>query len=255
MAVLMLLVVATSFWLYRDGRVDTGETTAATAAARGQDTSPVVTTPTGSTAALSAPEDGSATALPTTASGRVVERGDGRFTVLPVPAMANPTTRGRLVRYSVEVEGGLGTDTVDLAATVERVLLDERSWQPEDGVRFVNVTPKQAAAGQRIDIRVTLASPKTTDQLCAPMRTLSQVSCWNGKRSVLNLRRWLLGAETWAGNLTGYRAYLINHEVGHGLGHDHVDCPGSGRRGPVMLQQSLRLQGCTPWAWPKGDGV
>jgi hypothetical protein len=169
--------------------------------------------------------------------------------------MDNPTTVGRIVRYTVEIEGGLGADAAELAEIVQRVLLDERSWQPVDGIRFVNVTPRQAASGQHVDIRVTLTSPKTTDRLCAPMRTLSQVSCWNGERSVLNLRRWVLGAETWGSNLSGYRVYLVNHEVGHGLGHQHAECPAPGKRAPVMMQQSLGLQGCTPWGWPKGDGV
>jgi Protein of unknown function (DUF3152) len=210
-----------------------------------------MTTPTMSAAADSADEDGSSTAP----SGSVVESGNGKFTVLSVPPMDNPTTTGRLVRYTVEIEGGLGADAEELAETVQRVLLDNRSWQAEDGIRFVNVTPRRAASGEHVDIRVTLASPKTTDRLCAPMRTLSQVSCWNGQRSVLNLRRWILGADTWGHNLLGYRTYLVNHEVGHGLGHPHRGCPSSGKRAPVMMQQTLGLQGCSPWAWPKGDGV
>src|SRR5512132_1487593 len=80
-ALMLLAVVATSFWLYQDVRADTGESTAVSAAASNQNTSEAVTTPAGSAAVSSAPEDGSATALPTTVSGRGVERGNGRFTV------------------------------------------------------------------------------------------------------------------------------------------------------------------------------
>lgn len=183
-------------------------------------------------------------------AGSVPERGDGRLTVVPVPEDPSPRTSGRLVRYTVEVEGGLGVDASEVARTVQRVLLDRRGWQDVDGVRFVNVGPEEAAGGEPVDIRVTLASPSLTDRLCAPLKTLSQVSCWNGGRSVLNLRRWLLGDDSYGEDVARYRVYQVNHEVGHGLGHAHVRCPGAGKRAPVMLQQTYGLQGCTAWPYP-----
>lgn len=253
-AALTLVALGASTWVYRSFGEDT-QTAVAADAAGNKHTAPATAGPATSTASDSADEDGSWTGPAAAAARSVVEEGTGTFSVLEVPAKHNPTTVGRIVRYTVEIEGGLQTDAAELAENVARVLLDERSWQPVDGIRFVNVAPRQAASGQHVDIRVTLASPKTTDRLCAPMRTLSQVSCWNGERSVLNLRRWTLGAETWGGDLAGYRTYLINHEVGHGLGHQHAECPAPGRRAPVMMQQTLGLQGCGPWAWPKGDGV
>lgn len=152
----------------------------------------------------------------------------------------------------MEVEGGLGVDETDVASTVQSVLLDPRGWQQVDGVRFVNVTPQQEALGAQVDIRVTLASPGLTDKLCAPMRTLSQVSCWNGQRSVLNFRRWALGDDSFGADVARYRTYQVNHEVGHGLGHQHQSCPAPGQRAPVMLQQTLDLGGCKPWPYPSG---
>ena len=157
-----------------------------------------------------------------------------------------------MVRYTVEMEGGLGVDAGQVARTVRSVLLDDRGWQREDGVRFVNVSPSQAARGAAVDIRITLASPALTDRLCHPLRTLSQVSCWNGTRSVLNLRRWSLGDDSYAKDVARYRVYQVNHEVGHGLGHGHRSCPAPGRRAPVMVQQTLSLQGCKPWPYPTG---
>jgi hypothetical protein len=67
---------------------------------------------------------------------------------------------------------------------------------------------------------------------------------------MLNLRRWELGAPSYGSDVARYREYLINHEVGHALGHGHVDCPKTGRPAPVMLQQTLGLQGCHAWPYP-----
>ena len=183
----------------------------------------------------------------------VVPRGDGRYTVLAVPAGAIQQTpkSGRTVRYTVEAEGGLGIDTRDYATTVARVLSDPRGWQAEDKVRFVNVTPAEAGRGDRVDIRVTLASPDTTDKLCAPLETRGRVSCFANGRAVLNAKRWLLGVqEAYGDDVATYRIYQVNHEVGHGIGHGHASCPGKGRPAPVMMQQSYGLDGCAPWPWP-----
>ncbi|WP_457253315.1 DUF3152 domain-containing protein [Pedococcus sp. P5_B7] len=197
-------------------------------------------------------EDGSSTTETAKAGATTVpQNGTGKITVVSVPPAAVATT-GRTVKYTVEIEGGLGVDPAEVGATVESVLLDPKGWQKVDGVRFVNVTPAQAARGAHVDVRVTLASPGLTDKLCAPMRTLSQVSCWNGERSVLNFRRWALGDDSYGSDVARYRIYQVNHEVGHGLGHQHRLCPGKGKRAPVMVQQTLDLGGCKPWPYPSG---
>ncbi|KRC92918.1 hypothetical protein ASE25_01070 [Terrabacter sp. Root85] len=185
--------------------------------------------------------------------GAVIQAGSGRFTVVAMPAAAlRPVpTSGRTVRYTVELEGGLDIKAADLATTVGSVLTDPRGWQAKDGVRFVNVSPAAAAkGGATIDLRITLASPDTTDRLCAPLQTRGQVSCHNSGRVVLNLRRWVLGAEAYGSDIAGYRTYLVNHEVGHGIGHAHAYCGGPGRVAPVMMQQTYGLKGCTAWPWP-----
>lgn len=69
---------------------------------------------------------------------------------------------------------------------------------------------------------------------------------------VLNSDRWLHATPTFE-DIDEYRAYLVNHEVGHFLGHGHAVCPGQGQPAPVMLQQSMDLGGCHPNAWPALD--
>lgn len=195
------------------------------------------------------------TAPKPTAAPTVVQRGNGRFTVVAVPASAvkdRPKT-GRTVRYTVEIEGDLRIDAARYAATVARALTDARGWQAVDGVRFVNVTPKQVKDGARVDLRVSLTSPDTTDRLCAPLQTRGQVSCFNAGRAVLNARRWQLGIKDYGEDLAAYRTYQVSHEVGHGLGHGHAACPGKGEPAPVMMQQSYGLKGCLPQPWPDPD--
>ncbi|KRB48461.1 hypothetical protein ASD90_05690 [Terrabacter sp. Root181] len=184
--------------------------------------------------------------------GAVIEKGSGTFTVVAMPtaALRPAPASGRTVRYTVELEGGLDIRGEDLATTVGTVLTDPRGWQAKDGVRFIDVSPAAAAKGAAVDLRITLASPDTTDRLCAPLQTRGQVSCHNSGRVVLNLRRWVLGAAAYGSDVTGYRTYLVNHEVGHGTGHAHAYCGGKGKVAPVMMQQTYGLKGCTAWPWP-----
>lgn len=250
-AVLVVLVAVTTFRLVsRQDAVDA----AAAAADQLPGINAAVTSdaprPTPSATPSGDGQDGS-----TTTDGpdttEIPQHGTGKIRVISVPG-GQSTAAGRTVRYTVEVEQGLGVDEAEVARTIRAVLLDKRGWQKQDDIRFVNVTPAQERQGSQVDIRITLASPGLTDRLCAPLRTLSQVSCWNGGRSVLNLRRWQLGDDSYGKDVDRYRIYQVNHEVGHGLGHQHQSCPAKGQNAPVMVQQTLNLQGCLAWPYPTG---
>ena len=43
---------------------------------------------------------------------------------------------------------------------------------------------------------------------------------------------------------------VINHEVGHWLGHGHETCATKGGPAAVMQQQSIDLEGCRFNPWP-----
>lgn len=152
---------------------------------------------------------------------------------------------GRTVTYSVEVEAATGLDPDGVAAIVEEALYDERSWARDHDLR--RVAPADAS------LHVVIATPATTDAICrrVGLRTNGWLSCWSGDTAAINLERWLTGVDHVA-DLDQYRRYVVNHEVGHGLGHGHRGCPGPGRLAPLMMQQTKSLGGCiaNEWAFP-----
>ena len=155
---------------------------------------------------------------------------------------------GALIRYDLRVEDGLSIDPDEAAVVIQGVLDDARSWRGTRRWRF-ELTP----AGQSATLHAYIVTPKTTDQLCAPLLTRGEVSCQNGNRVVLNAKRWLLGVDSYGSDLTNYRRYLVNHEFGHALGKHHVDCPGPGKLAPVMMQQTKGLGACRKNPWPRAS--
>jgi hypothetical protein len=173
----------------------------------------------------------------------------GRLRTVPgtVPA---PSGAERVATVRVEVETGLGVDGGEFARQVMDTLNDPRGWGHDGSVAF-------ARTDGAADIDVTLASPATTDELCAPLATAGEVSCGRVGFAVLNAARWAQGAQPFldaGGTVAEYRHYLVNHEVGHVLGHGHESCPDPGELAPVMLQQTLWLEGCVPNGWPAPTG-
>lgn len=171
--------------------------------------------------------------------------GDGQLHV--VTGTRPPVGSGPLVRYLVEVEGGVGVDAVSFAAAAERTLSDRRSWTA-GGRRSL-----QRVDAEPVDFRLVLASPELTDRLCAPLRTVGRFSCHQDGRAVINAMRWLSGASAYPDRLLDYRHYVVNHEVGHALGHGHVGCPGRGQPAPVMMQQTKGVGACAAQPWPFPD--
>lgn len=166
-------------------------------------------------------------------------------------ASAKPeTSRGTLKRFDVRVEDGLDIEPEQAALLMEEVLNDKRSWRGTGRWRFQLVK-----AGQAADLHAYIVTPGTTDKLCAPLLTRGEVSCQSGNRVVLNAKRWVKGVSFYGDDVPSYRRYLINHEFGHALGHNHVPCPGSGQLAPVMMQQTKGLDGCrkNPWPLPAND--
>lgn len=155
-------------------------------------------------------------------------------------------TAGSLMQYNVAVEDGLGFDAAAFGDAVHAILSDPRSWTAGGGWRFEQVGRGSA------DFTVYLASPEQRSILCGHPDTT--VSCRNGDAVVINSARWLTAVAHWDGTLETYREYVVNHEIGHRLGHGHEQCPEEGGPSPVMAQQTYQLAGCESNAWPFPDG-
>lgn len=152
-------------------------------------------------------------------------------------------------RFAVAVETGIGVDVDELAAFVDSVLADERSWIGDGVTGFERV-----GSDQPVDFTIVVATPDTVDRLCAPLQTAGRYSCAANGWVALNLHRWMTATPEWPASLDMYRHYLVNHEVGHYvLGPDHPGCPQRGALAPIMMQQTIDLAGCRPngWVFPR----
>jgi hypothetical protein len=137
---------------------------------------------------------------------------------------------------------------------VEQVLAEPGSWIGGGRLRLQRV-PGNAPH----DFTVYLVTARTAGRMCAVGGVDIRVggrpytSCRAPGRVILNLDRWRTSVPHFVAAgvpLSVYRAYVVNHEVGHELGYRHERCPGRGRPAPVMMQQTLFLKGCTANPWP-----
>ncbi|GAA4966940.1 hypothetical protein GCM10023238_38520 [Streptomyces heliomycini] len=177
--------------------------------------------------------------------------GTGKFTA--IPGIDKAPGKGQKFTYRVDVEQGLGLDGELFAEAVQKTLNDDRSWAHNGARAFERIHSGEA------DFVITLASPDTTADWCAKSgldTTVDNVSCDSAatERVMINADRWARGADTYGDEIHAYRQMLINHEIGHRLGFNHVTCDKDGDLAPVMQQQTKFLDHdgirCRPNAWP-----
>ena len=123
---------------------------------------------------------------------------------------------------------------------------DERGW-PRAGATFV-----QGAEGN-CDFNIVLSEAQYMTTFSSGCST--EYSCRVGENVIINDDRWNGGTDAWlsaGGNMARYRVMVINHEVGHRLGHtdNETPCAGAGQSAPLMQEQSMHLDGCTTNEYP-----
>ncbi|MFF3329170.1 DUF3152 domain-containing protein [Streptomyces sp. NPDC002888] len=197
--------------------------------------------PTGSSSASSSP---SASPRPSRSSTTIPATGPGTF--ITASGGSGKVGKGRSLRYRVDVETGLALSAADVAEQVERILADPRGWTADGTSAF------QRVSGGTTDFVVRVATPGTVDKICGQygLDTGGEYNCNVSKNVMVNLRRWELATQFYAKDIPSYRALILNHEVGHFLGHGHVGCPGAGKPAPAMMQQIKGMHGCVPNVWP-----
>lgn len=185
-------------------------------------------------------------------------KGSGTFRVLT--GTSPVVGHGRLYRYSVEVENGIQhVDLSQFQKLVVTTLSDPRSWAGH------GVSVQRVDSGP-IDFRVSLTSALTVRTLCG-YDIKVETSCYvpaGGvspvNRVVFNVARWVRGSAAYVGDLAMYRIYMINHEDGHAMGHQHAHQCLPGGLAPVMMQQTFGLRSAStgalceanPWPFPPG---
>lgn len=128
-------------------------------------------------------------------------------------------------------------DTEQIVFLILVYLNDPEGWGKR-GYYFEDVSHAEK-------VHIRLSSPKTLTQECGLDNNLS-CAILKGNKIWLNSERWFHGAPKSSLNLDNYRQYMVSHEMGHILGHEHSKCPCRGCRAPVMMQQTLGIGQCKP---------
>lgn len=142
--------------------------------------------------------------------------------------------------YEVVSRGVVYTPIEELAAHAASTYADSRGWR-RDGIAFQRVP----SGGH---FTLVLASPAEVPRFSSACSSF--YSCRVGRYVIINDDRWRMASPTWPIGLHEYRQMVVNHETGHWLGLGHWSCPGPAALAPVMVQQSIGLQGCHANPWP-----
>ena len=148
--------------------------------------------------------------------------------------------------YCVTTKGDVGSAD-DFANAAFRILNSEHGW-PRAGAVF-----EQSSDDGDCDFDLVLSQASQMTSF-SPSCSV-EYSCRVGDDVIVNDDRWRDGTESWlsaGGDLARYRTMVINHEVGHRLGHvdNETTCAGAGQPAPLMQEQSMHLDGCAVNEYP-----
>jgi hypothetical protein len=137
----------------------------------------------------------------------------------------------KVVRYTTQVDPDVRYDSKTFDEEVTIYLADPDGW-----AQLYTFVPGKGKT-------IRLCSPKTmTTEGC--MDPHLSCAAMGGNEIWLNADRWMKGAPASKLPLERYRQYMVSHEMGHSLGHDHVKC--SRGPAPIMMQQTLGIGKCFP---------
>jgi len=215
-------------------------------------------------------------------STEILLKGKGTFKV--VPGVGTPAVNGGDVRWvSVAIEDGVASNPAAVRNFVLATLNANQSWGTGGALQFV---PTDGVS----DYRIVIASPYSAAVLCpdthvtATLGALTAVApspspsaspspspsasesesesagaadespwaCGDDGVIVISSYDWTAGFSAFGTDYAAAREYLLNHRVGHLLGHADVECTGG--RADVMVNQEAALPaGCAANPWPYPD--
>jgi len=159
-----------------------------------------------------------------------------------------PTSTTKTFNYTIAIRGTVVSDFAHFRALVAATLNDSRGW-PRANIKFQEVNSGGHFA-------VFLQEPAIFANYAG---CDVELSCRHGNNIMINDDRWRLGTDHWT--TTGlppddYRRMIINHEVGHWLGHRHITtpCASTSIPMPLMIDSPLRPT-CAPNIWPLPEEI
>ncbi|MET0779465.1 MAG: DUF3152 domain-containing protein [Candidatus Saccharimonadales bacterium] len=165
--------------------------------------------------------------------------------------------KNQVLNFAVVPKGSVTRTYCTATRGVSEVALDEmigklaasyadtRGWNAGGKIAFAHV-----ASGCEYTVWLSSAAQMTSfGSICD-----NYYNCQVGSSVVVNNDRWTQATPPWnatGASLEDYRTLIIDHETGHRLGfYDNPTCPAAGGPAPVMMQQSIDLQGCVFNRWP-----
>ena len=147
----------------------------------------------------------------------------------------------KLIRYKFSIDSDVLHDYTirvpsQIGYYVGAYLNDPHGWS-KHGYFFEPVHSNE-------QVVIRLSSPATIKKICGD-GTLSCAEL-GGRLMYLNAHRWFHGSSASKLPLEDYRQYMVSHEIGHILGHDHKKCPCKNCDAPIMMQQTNGLGECAP---------
>jgi hypothetical protein len=147
--------------------------------------------------------------------------------------------------YDFAIWGNVNSDFSEFQNVVKSTLADKKGWSRAN-LSFKSVS-------KNANFHIILAEGSEIAKYSSGCS--ATLSCRVGNYILINDTRWSEGSASYNAlglPLSDYRTMVVNHEVGHYLGHSHIkSCTsGPGSPAPVMLQQSTGLAGCAPNPYP-----
>lgn len=187
---------------------------------------------------------------------------------------AHPLTRHEL-HYCVATRGSVSESLEQFENKIFRTLNSPEGW-PRAGVTFrfahaasgsgsdgasdadtnTSSGTSTSSAANAVDCDFTLWLSEASQVPSFSSYCSVEYSCRVGNAVIINQSRWNEPTSSWlngGGNLENYRTMVLNHEVGHRLGHmDNENvCASPNGPAPLMQEQSISLRGCSIRWWPQ----